>query len=648
MLDVTPTPWTSTRHRRPALLIAVLAVALALVVPPAHVEAAPVPVPQTPRSGISFNGPVYAVVMVGDVVYAGGAFTSVTGTNGGHARSRLAAVNLITGAVTSFRADANGVVRALAVSGSALFVGGDFRRVNGVSRGRFAEVDTGSGSLRATRRDANGTVRALSASGDRLYVGGAFTTFGGASRSRAAALVLPGRTVDAGFRPSLNGWVYALSAVPDGSGVVVGGSFTTVNGSSSRRYLASFTHGGALRSTVFALGPNNPVLSLDTNESGSRVFAGVGGDSTGNQAAGFNASTGRTLWSQRADGDVQAVTFHGGNVYFGFHEGFGGSTAVRLLAADASSGALEPGFRPRINSFWGVWAVAATNRGVVAGGEFTSVNGVAAGRLAFFDAARTTAPPVSVPAATITSFSVAGSSTPVVALGPRRYVSSTPTVRLVTSTNAPAVSSVTVVGSRQPDKRSRAGGISVRFRGKCSRGATCAANSASLLLSFGAAADRHRSTALAHPGVFAFLPSVTTSGGAVLDYAGPPVRVRYVRDTRIVRFNAAPEPVRRDGRVRVRGTVSKATSCPTGSRAAGCRKGQPGRWTAVVSRPVRLHFDPTGPGASRLVATVRPDSRGRFVARLVQTVAGTWWAELGPTKVQAGSRSRTDLVRVTR
>jgi hypothetical protein len=124
--------------------------------------------------------------------------------------------------------------------------------------------------------------------------------------------------------------------------------------------------------------------------------------------------------------------------------------------------------------------------------------------------------------------------------------------------------------------------------------------------------------------------------------------VRYVRDTRIVRFNAAPEPVRRDGRVRVRGTVSKATSCPTGSRAAGCRKGQPGRWTAVVSRPVRLHFDPTGPGASRLVATVRPDSRGRFVARLVQTVAGTWWAELGPTKVQAGSRSRTDLVRVTR
>jgi hypothetical protein len=648
MLDETPTRWTSTRPRRPALLVVVLAVALALVVPPAHVEAAPVPVPQTPRSGISFNGPVYAVVMVGDVVCAGGAFTSVTGTNGAHARSRLAAVNLTTGAVTSFRADANGVVRALAVSGSALFLGGDFSRVNGVSRGRFAEVDTGSGSLRATRRDANGTVRALSAAGDRLYVGGAFTTFGGASRSRAAALVLPGRTVDAGFRPSLNGWVYAVSAVPDGSGVVVGGSFTTVNGSSSRRYLASFTHGGALRSTVFALGPNNAVLSLDTNETGSRVFAGVGGDSTGNQAAGFNASTGRKLWSQRADGDVQAVTFHGGNVYFGFHEGFAGSTAVRLLAADASSGALEPAFRPRINSFWGVWAVTATNRGVVAGGEFTSVNGVAAGRLAFFDAARVTTPPVSGPVATVTSFAVAGSSPSVVALGPRRYVSTTPTVRLATSPFASALRSVTVVGSRQPDRRSRAGGVSVRFQGDCSRGATCATNSPSLPLSFGTAAARHRSTVLAHPGVFAFLPSVTTAGGAVLDYAGPPVRVRYVRDTRIVRFNASPEPVRRDGRVRVRGTVSKATACPTGSRAVGCRKGQPGRWTAVVGRPVQLHFDPAGSGASRLVTTVRPDARGRFVARLAQTVAGTWWAELRPTTVQAGSRSRTDLVRVTR
>ncbi len=73
------------------LVIAALSVATWLA-PPA--QAAFVPVPQAPRSGISFNGTVYAVAMGADVAYVGGDFTSVTGTNGTFARSRLAAINL--------------------------------------------------------------------------------------------------------------------------------------------------------------------------------------------------------------------------------------------------------------------------------------------------------------------------------------------------------------------------------------------------------------------------------------------------------------------------------------------------------------------------------------------------------------------------
>ena len=55
-----------------------------------------------------------------------------------------------------------------------------------------------------------------------------------------------------------------------------------------------------------------------------------------------------TLWRwQQANGDVQAVRFAANNVYFGFHDGFGGNTTLRLLAADAVSGARSR-LRPRL------------------------------------------------------------------------------------------------------------------------------------------------------------------------------------------------------------------------------------------------------------------------------------------------------------
>jgi hypothetical protein len=339
-------------------------------------------VPPTPRSGISFNGTVYAVAMAADVVYAGGSFTSVTGTNGTFSRSRVAAINLTTGAVTTFRADANGTVRALALNGTSLFVGGDFSTLGGSTRRRLGEVNATSGAVTSFRLDAGSAVRALATLGDRLYVGGQFTSIGSLAQARVASVNLTTRSLDTGFRPVLNNTVSALSVAPNGASVYVGGAFTTVNGT-GRRYLAALNRtGGAPTSTTFAMSSNYPVLALDTNDTGTRVYAAIGG--AGNQVASFSSTSGTKYWRQYAEGDVQAVAYYGGNVFFGFHEGAGGDFSVRLLVADANSGALEQSFRPTVNSFNGVWALDATSRGVVAGGEFTRVNGVNAGRLAYF------------------------------------------------------------------------------------------------------------------------------------------------------------------------------------------------------------------------------------------------------------------------
>ncbi len=198
------------------------------------------------------------------------------------------------------------------------------------------------------------------------------------------------RTLDTGFRPVIDNTVRAVTTSPDGSTVYAGGDFLTVN-ASAHQYLVSLTRSGALNSTVFGLNTDYQVLGLDTNDNGSRVFAAVGG--AGNQVASFNPATGSRQRRQRADGDVQAVAYDAGNVYFGFHEGFELDLTRRLLVADANSGALEPAFRPTVNSFYGVWALAATSRGVVAGGEFTTVSSVSAGRFAFFDANAGSTPP---------------------------------------------------------------------------------------------------------------------------------------------------------------------------------------------------------------------------------------------------------------
>ena len=277
-------------HRRPRLsaaLIAVVALASALLVPLAPAAAAPVPVPDVPRAGISFNGPVYSIVMGDGVAYAGGSSTSVTGTNGTFSRSRLAAVDLATGAVTAFRADADATVRALALAAGSLFVGGDFTRVHGSARGRLAEVDSTTGALRALHRDPNARVRALAVRrrsalrGRRLHAG---------RRSRpiaccGAADLQP--VAGSAFAPVLNGAVHSLATTPTGAVVLAGGWFTSVNGSSTRRYLASFTPAGAVRDPVFALAHNNPVLGVDTDDAGTRVFAAVGGDVSGNQVASY-------------------------------------------------------------------------------------------------------------------------------------------------------------------------------------------------------------------------------------------------------------------------------------------------------------------------------------------------------------------------
>lgn len=377
-----------SRAATTALLSATALLFTAMIQPAA---AGFIPVPTTPSPHISVNNVVRAVAIGEDVAFIGGDFTSATGTNGTFARSGLVAFDLGTGNVLPFRADSNARVRALALSGNSLYAGGDFTAINGTSRGRIAELDSQTGAPRSDFRvNATGAVRALAVTAGRLYAGGQFGNIGGVAQARVAAIDTSTRTVDATFNPVLDATVQAVAVAPGGDRVYVGGDFATVNGA-ARPYLAALTSQGQPVAVPFSIASGYVVLGLDMNDDGSWLFAAVGG--TGNQVAAYNTTNGARLWRQRADGDVQAVTYWGGNVYFGFHEGFNGNANVRLLAADADTGDLEPAFQPSVDSFWGIRALDANAHGLLAGGEFTTVSGVPAGRAAFFDAAKGPTPP---------------------------------------------------------------------------------------------------------------------------------------------------------------------------------------------------------------------------------------------------------------
>ena len=353
----------------------VLGVGAALVV--AGPAAAVVPFAATPTAGWRVNGNTFAVKVVGNRVYVGGTFTQAIAPNGTtRPRANLAAFDVATGAlIEEFRADTNGSVRALVSDGSTVYAAGTFTTVSGLSRQRVAAVDAATGVVRPFVAQADSTVHALDLRAGRLFVAGSFGRVGGVARPRLAAVNPTTGAVDAQFAPQPNNNVLAVRANPAGSVVYIAGDFTGV-GPVGRDGLAALNGvTGAPIAPVFG-NTYRPSLGLDMNEDGSRLFVAAG--ALGNQVQAYNPTTGVRLWRQRADGDVQAVAYHAGTVYFGFHESFETDTRLRMLAADATTGAIDPTFRPVFDLFWGVRAISATDAGLAAGGEFNWVSTVRA------------------------------------------------------------------------------------------------------------------------------------------------------------------------------------------------------------------------------------------------------------------------------
>jgi hypothetical protein len=138
-----------------------------------------------------------AVSSTGKGIILGGDFTTVNGNTHKHLARVRACLNPSGGtcgtggaALAAWNAHTNGSVYAVTSAGSRVFVGGNFTTVNGVRHRSLGAVNLTSGAVVKWTANANGEVRALlkSPAGTRIFAGGTFTKIGQHNQSHLTVL----------------------------------------------------------------------------------------------------------------------------------------------------------------------------------------------------------------------------------------------------------------------------------------------------------------------------------------------------------------------------------------------------------------------------------------------------------------------------
>jgi len=257
--------------------------------------------------GVGAGGAVSALAVAGTTLYVGGSFI----TAGGGAANSIAKWDgttwspLSTGVALGSTA---AVVNALAVAGTSLYVGGSFITAGGVGANSIARWDgtTWSGlGTGVALGSFGGTVRALAVAGTSLYVGGSFNKAGGVAANGVARWDGSGWN---GLGPTdgVTGGVNSLAVM--GSSVYAGGSFELAGGAVAK-FIARWDGSGwntlGTGNGVFG-GPGGAVIALAI--AGTDVYVGGQFATVGSLVVNNIAKWDGTRWSSLGTGPNNGVT----------------------------------------------------------------------------------------------------------------------------------------------------------------------------------------------------------------------------------------------------------------------------------------------------------------------------------------------------
>lgn len=379
----------------------------------------------------STSSEVRAMVKSGNTLYIGGDFNWVNTPQ--QLRNRVAALDATTGALLAFNPNCIDTVRAMALSGdgSTLYVGGEFHlqadpqapTCGGQPRNYIAALDVTVNTNNATSWDPNAdnAVRALAVSGSSVYVGGDFQNIGTQARSRIAKLNAA-TGIATNWDPSAqNGGVFTIAVSPNGNTVYAGGGFTKIGfvtdplTQPTRNRIAALNATDNGTATSWNPNASSSVRSIVLAVSGNTVttvYAGgsfnatpnqpisIGGQSRNNIAA-LNPSDGTataTAWNpnlngppsnnpNESNGTVHVVALAGSVVYAGgLFDSAGGVFARRNLAAFDGATAAVKSFTADTDPAGTVRALAALGGIIYVGGDFTTIGGLPRNHIAALDA----------------------------------------------------------------------------------------------------------------------------------------------------------------------------------------------------------------------------------------------------------------------
>lgn len=330
-----------------------------------------------PAFNPNISGPVLTLTRVGNVLYVGGSFTRIGAGLAGSARTNVAAINAVSGAVLPWSPNPNGVVRAIATFGSRVFVGGSYTLISGESRTNLAALDAVSGSVTDWDPRVEGRVNALQYVDDELIVGGSFSNISGVPRQNLAKVDPFSDTVSA-WAPNPDGPVNAVLKLD--RRVYVGGSFTNISGAVRRNFSSLDPVTGA---NGFDFLVDGEVRTISANA--SRIYVGgafsrFGGNNRSNAAA-LDRINDNLIgeWSSEIGDAVNAIAADTRVIYVGgAFVSLGGQRRLGLAALDEVSGQILP-WNPSLsvegtNDTRGqAFTLAYSDQRIFAGGEFTRV-----------------------------------------------------------------------------------------------------------------------------------------------------------------------------------------------------------------------------------------------------------------------------------
>ena len=332
------------------------------------------------------DGITYSVDIQGNTVYAAGDFAHAEKGNQSVARANVMAVQRDSGELlTGFVANTNGIVHVVLSDGISVYLGGEFTTVNGVPANHIAKLDPATGAVDLSfHAFTTNFVADMVIVGSKLYAVGEFGQMNGATRQGAALLDKTTGALDPTFDPNTDGRVNTVAINAAGTKLYLAGIFQHI-GSASRPWIAEVdpTTGNAQGPVFTAV--QDYVRDITVGPDGL-VYAAVGGKM--NSAFAFDPTTGKQKWRQKANGDVQAVKYSNGYLFFGFHDGFTingvRSYTLRILAANPQTGALASGFMPESGAYPGVLTIDADGTYLAAAGFFGRMGGQQAAGLAIF------------------------------------------------------------------------------------------------------------------------------------------------------------------------------------------------------------------------------------------------------------------------